>query len=114
MEVFDDKVNYELEAPVSQDEIEIVDDPAIEEKEIIFTHMLPGEFDIQRGPQMSQEDIRLYNASLVLEYGQERDPNIKLRLIVGTSEINKPPGRNPGEFSAEELELINSRHGRTS
>lgn len=98
METFDNELHYNSGTPVSQDEINLVDDPALDENEVIFTHMLPGEFDIQRGQQLNQEEMRLYNASLILEYGEEKDPNQRIRLIVGTGEINRPPGRGPGEF----------------
>jgi predicted NAD-dependent protein-ADP-ribosyltransferase YbiA (DUF1768 family) len=72
-----------------------------------FTHTLPGMESIvkQEGivppiqtRQMTPADIRLFVANLVIQYGAPKDENVTIRFIVGRNEINKNPGRGPGEI----------------
>jgi predicted NAD-dependent protein-ADP-ribosyltransferase YbiA (DUF1768 family) len=72
-----------------------------------FTHSLPGMESAvkQEGivppvqtRQMTPAEIRLFVANLVIQYGVPKDESVTIRFIVGRKEINKNPGRGPGEI----------------
>jgi predicted NAD-dependent protein-ADP-ribosyltransferase YbiA (DUF1768 family) len=71
-----------------------------------FTHDLPGTQSMRRQEgiiastlEMKPDEIRIFVADLVLQYGAPKDENANIRFIVGRYEINKNPGSGPGEIN---------------
>jgi len=61
--------------------------------QIFTTNTMAGSLDAP----LTTEQMRVYTATNILEYGTPKDDSIPLRFIVGKDEINKPPGGGPGE-----------------
>jgi|SRR5579885_1271524 len=127
-EQFSSEEDYDSEANISEDEIEIDEDedtpitPQFNQSQLAliggqivqnsmenqfygFTHALPGEESMRRQEgiipptlQMTPVETRIFIADLILQYGLPKDENATLRFIVGRTEINKAPGRGPGEI----------------
>lgn len=96
----DDNIDDELDEEFTMDEVPTV----------LFTFN-----PVSQGQPMTEAQLKFQIASLVTQYGNLKDPETKLRFIVGVGEKRKPPGKGTGEVDRfkrawNKLQDFNANH----